>query len=159
MQATSVWLSTAVAVVLAAAAGAHAATKVYTGNACQAQQGDRAGDLFRSTLDVRVTDGAPGLNVTCPIVRHNTENLDGIARADVRVQSPTTEALLCQMQSRTALGALLQFTNVTTTSQNVNVLAFKLEVSAIGGTYSLICSLPPQGRILGYSVTEYDEKE
>ena len=159
MKATSVFLSTALAVVLTAASGAHADTKVYTGNACQAQLGDRAGDLFRSTLDVRVNEGAPGLNVVCPIVRHNTENLNGIERADVRVQSPTTEELLCQMQSRTALGELLQFTNVATTSQNVNVLPLKLDVSSIGGTYSLICSLPPQGRILGYSVTEYPPTE
>lgn len=159
MKAKIVFLSTALAVVLAAASGAHADTKVYTGNACQAQLGDRAGDLFRSTLDVRINVGAPGLNVVCPIVRHNTENLDGIERADVRVQSPTTEELLCQMQSRTALGELLQFTNVTTTSQNVNVLPLKLDVSSIGGTYSLICSLPPQGRILGYSVTEYPPTE
>src|SRR5215218_8883561 len=155
MKAKIVFLSTALAVVLAAASGAHADTKVYTGNACQAQQGNQAGDLFRSTLDVRVIEGSPGLNVTCPIVRNNTENLDGIESADVRVQSPTTEELLCQMQSRTALGELLQFANVTTTSQNVNVLPLKLDVSSIGGTYSLICSLPPLGRILGYSVTEY----
>jgi hypothetical protein len=159
MKVQSVCLSMALAVVLAAASGAHAATKVYTGNACQAQLGDRAGDLFRSTLDVRVNEGAPGLNVTCPIVRDNTENLDGIERADVRVQSPTTEKLICYLQSRSALGALLQQTQVATTSQNVNVLPLKLDVSTIGGTYSLICSLPPQGRILGYSVTEYPPAE
>jgi hypothetical protein len=63
------------------------------------------------------------------------------------------------MQSRSALGELLQQTQVATTSQNVNVLPFKLDVSTIGGTYSLICSLPPQGRILGYSVTEYPPTE
>jgi len=159
MKATSVFLSTALAVVLAAASGAHADTKIYNGNACQAQAGDRAGELFRSTVDVRVVPGSPGLNVTCPIVRDNTENLDGIESADVRVQSPTTEELLCQMQSRTALGELLQFANATTTSQNVNVLPLKLDVSSIGGTYSLICSLPPLGRILGYSVTEYPPTE
>src|SRR5687768_14033430 len=89
--ATSVFLSTALAVVLAAASGAHADTKVYNGNACQAQQGEQAVNLFRSTVDVRVNPGSPGLNVTCPIVRDNTENLDGIESADVRVQSPTTE--------------------------------------------------------------------
>jgi hypothetical protein len=159
MKAKIVFLSMALAVVLAAASGAHAATTVYTGNACQAHLGDRAGELFRSTLDVRVNDGAPGQNVVCPIVRHNTENLDGIERADVRVQSPTTEELRCQMQSRTALGELLQFANVATTSQNVNVLSLKLDVSSIGGTYSLICELPPRSRIVGYSVTEYPPTE
>jgi hypothetical protein len=159
MKATSVFLSTALAVVLAAASGAHADTKVYNGNACQAQQGEQAVNLFRSTVDVRVVPGSPGLNVTCPIVRDNTENLDGIESADVRVQSPTTAELLCQIQSRTALGELLQFDNVTTTSQNVNVLPLKLDVSSIGGTYGLICSLPPEGRILGYSVTEYPPTE
>ena len=46
MKATSVFLSTALAVVLAAASGAHADTKVYNGNACQAQQGDQAVNLF-----------------------------------------------------------------------------------------------------------------
>jgi hypothetical protein len=159
MKATSVFLSTALAVVLAAASGAHADTKIYNGNACQAQQGEQAVNLFRSTVDVRVVPGSPGLNVTCPIVRDNTENLDGIESADVRVQSPTTAELLCQIQSRTALGELLQFTNVATTSQNVNVLPLKLDVSSIGGTYGLICSLPAEGRILGYSVTEYPPTE
>ena len=159
MKATSVFLSTALAVVLAAASGAHADTKIYNGNACQAQQGEQAVNLFRSTVDVRVNPGSPGLNVTCPIVRDNTENLDGIESADVRVQSPTTEELLCQIQSRTALGELLQFANATTTSQNVNVLPLKLDVSSIGGTYGLICSLPAEGRILGYSVTEYPPTE
>jgi hypothetical protein len=159
MKATSVFLSTALAVVLAAASGAHADTKIYNGNACQAQQGEQAVNLFRSTVDVRVVPGSPGLNVTYHIGRDNTENLDGIESADVRVQSPTTAELLCQIQSRTALGELLQFDNVTTTSQNVNVLPLKLDVSSIGGTYGLICSLPPEGRILGYSVTEYPPTE
>jgi hypothetical protein len=155
MKAKIVFLSTALAVVLAAASGAYAAdTKVYPGNACQAQLGDRAGDLFRSTVFLR-NASALGLNVVCPIVRDNTPNLDGIESADVRVQSPTTESLICYLQSRSALGELLQQTQVATTSQNVNVLPLDLNVSTIGGTYSIICELPPEGRIYGYRVTEY----
>ena len=81
-------ISTALAVVLGSASGAHAAdAKVYPGNACQAQLGSRAGDLFRSTVFLR-NESALYLNVTCPIVRDRTENLDGVESADVRVQRP-----------------------------------------------------------------------
>jgi hypothetical protein len=158
MKAKSVFLSTALAVVLAAASGAHADTKVYPGNGCQAQLGSQAGNLFRSTVSL-INDSDVGMNVVCPIVRDNTANLDGIESADVRVQSPTTEELICYLQSLSTLGQILQQTRVATTSQNVNVLPLDVDVSTIGGTYSIICELPPQGTIYGYRVTEYPPTE
>ena len=154
MEAKIVFLSTALAVVLVAASGAHAEdTKVYSGDACQTFFGDQAGDLFRNPQSLHNQSDEYRL-VICPIVRDNTENLNGVESAEIRVQSPLTLELVCYLQSRSALGELLEQDRGATTSQNVNVLPLDVDVSTIGGYYSLACELPPQGQIYGYSVTE-----
>lgn len=155
MKAKSVILSTALAVALAAASAAHAAdAKVYPGNACQEFFGDHAGDLFRTVAFLR-NESAQDTIVICPIVRDNIGNLNGVVGADVRVQSTAGALLKCYLQSRSALGQLLEQDEVETTSENVNVLPLDVDISTHGGTYSLACELPPQGRIYGYRVTEY----
>lgn len=155
MNAKIVFLSTALAVALASASAAHAAdAKVYPSDACQALDGREDGALTHYASVLR-NESTSSKNVTCPIVRDNIGNTNGVVDADVRVQSTAGASLRCDLYSYSALGDLVAYDSVITTSQNVNVLPLDIDVSTQGGTYSIACSLPPEGRIYGYSVNEY----
>ncbi|MGH8490937.1 MAG: hypothetical protein ACREXS_19250 [Gammaproteobacteria bacterium] len=155
MKAKTVVLSTALAGALAAASAVHALdAKVFPGNGCQAAVGSQAAD-FINRDDAIVNLGGGNRLVVCPILRDNDANLKGVKSVGVRVVNPNGAILNCFLQSFTVLGDLVAFDYNSTTSTVAINLPLDIDISTKGGTYSLQCSLPPDGQILGYRVDEF----
>lgn len=148
-------LSTALGGALAACSAAHAApdVKVYPGNACNAVFGSQADDIVQDPLGI-LNVGAVNRSVVCPIVRDRHANLDGVGSVRVRVRSPNAATLSCTLFSYSALGDLVESDSNSTTSTTPVPLLLDVDTSTKGGTYSILCSLPPEGEIHGYRVNE-----
>jgi hypothetical protein len=130
-------------------------THMFSGDSCKAAYGVWADNI--NTVRNYTINSNPyySLAVTCPVVSTNPTNTLGTYWAAIRVQSANSAVLSCDLCSYGPLGATIQCTSVSTTS-NVPIILFPdLSLSALVGTYSFHCVLPPQAKIFGYRVDEY----
>lgn len=137
-------------------------SKIYPGAACQPEFGSRAADLnsFGSFIENKST--STSMTVTCPIVRDNTTNSNGIAQVTVRIQTLRGESSVgsrCELRSFDDKGGAFTTDSAsifgragfhTLTLQDVDIS------QAHAGHYALKCSLSQRfTRLIEYRVNEF----
>lgn len=129
-------------------------TKIFVGSSCQPLNGFQAGD-FTTFVDAMQNIVTAVRRVVCPIVRDNPNNTNGIRSVRVRVQSDGFNPLQCTLFSFGPLGGdPIETHSASTSSAEPDTIALDVDESARGGTYSILCDLPPGAAVFGYEVTE-----
>ena len=131
--------------------------KSYRATGCQARPLDAVTYEFGGICNP--SGSTTEVEVVCPIVRDNVEDLDGaLITVDVGVTSLPVE---CTAYSWRGPGGLVfqAIDEVTVSSSCCGFMSIflQLEESVSGGSYSLSCKLPPDmSCILGYRVMEWE---
>lgn len=137
-------------------------SKIYPGAACQPEFGSRASDLnsFGSFIENKNTSLT--MSVTCPIVRDNTTNSNGIAQVTVRIQTLRDESNVgsrCELRSFDDKGGAFAVDSASIFGRaGFHTLTLKdVDVSqAHAGHYALNCSLSQRfTRLIEYRVNEF----
>lgn len=149
------------ALTLAAQPAAAGDSKIYPAADCQPEFGSRAPDLQSFGGFIRNV-GSSSMTVTCPIVRDNTTNSNGIAQVSVRIQTLRSESTVgsrCTLESYNDQGQLLDIESKSIFgAAGFHTLVFQdVDFSqAHAGHYALKCSLSPTfTRIVEYRVNEF----
>jgi len=134
--------------------------KVYPGAGCQPST---SGQAFRADSTGFTNTSTGPETVVCPIVRDRVRFADLLDPA-VRVASSNGALLLCSFHSLNIDGGRVADSVPVfqaTTSSVVNSLFFGLATLAIpnvqDGTYVIECLLPPNGRVVNYTLGENGE--
>ena len=101
---------------------------------------------------------ASAYTVSCPIVRDNTVNTNGIMTVSVYGyrDGSTATPLTCIFKVTTASTGADYYSLSRATSLTGNVsLTIPVTSSVSGGFYSMLCILPPRSKVYGYIVDEY----
>ena len=133
--------------------------KTFPGSACQ-----RWGNI---NAEIAATDGGGVMNssfsstytVSCPIVRDNTLNTNGVTEFEVYGyrDSSTTTALSCIFYVTNAEDGTTYATRSQTTSLRGDFqLTIPVTKSIADGFYNMLCTLPPRSKIHGYIMSEHD---
>lgn len=158
MKGKTIFLSTALAGVLAAASAAHAGdVKIHSGSDCKATRDNLAGDASRVSSSVTTENVSTGtVTVECPIERDNHKNTNGLKSLIVRVQSDGINTLNCVVAALSPLGTVVAFGQNSTTSNAVTALPLAISFSIKNGTYVMQCTLPPGTEVINYRVAEFE---
>lgn len=137
-------------------------SKIYPGAACQPEFGSRASDLNSFSGFIVNKNTSNSMSVTCPIVRDNTTNSNGIAQVTVRIQNLRGESRIgsrCELRSLNNQGVALDVDSASVFGRTgFHTLTLKdVDVSqAHAGSYVLECSLAPRfTRLIEYRVNEF----
>lgn len=137
-------------------------SKIYPGAACQPERGARAADLNSLSGFIENKAFTGSMRVTCPIVRDNTTNSNGIAQVTVRIQNLRGESTIgsrCELRSFNDNGGALDVDTAFVFGQTgFHTLTLRdVDVSqAHAGSYVLSCSLAPRfTRLIEYRVNEF----
>ena len=140
--------------------------KIYPGNACQPILGSQNVHFMFHKWGIRTLEKSPNpLWVTCPIVRDNTLNDNGLWT----LNSTLTESVLvrvfntsegkkleCQLVSLSKFSIDKAWDTANTVQPGNQELGLSVRKSEPGGgAYALICSLPPGAKLFNYWVREY----
>jgi hypothetical protein len=128
--------------------------KIHHGSMCQPQSISNANALGAFT-EGAVNTGTNSIVVTCPIVRDNTQNTTGTAKAFSNVRSSGGQLLSCTLVSRDKNGNFIASKFDSTTSNSPDSLDLDVNASAVLGSYAIFCILPPSGRIFNYDIDEF----
>ena len=157
--ATSVSVAAALLVL---AVGAHSASasdrKTFAGSACAGWGNVNAEVTASGGGGVLNASFASAYTVSCPIVRDNTVNTNGIMTVSVYGyrDGSTATPLTCIFKVTTASTGADYYSLSRATSLTGNVsLTIPVTSSVSGGFYSMLCILPPRSKVYGYIVDEY----
>lgn len=137
-----------------APAGANAASdaKTLNGNSCQATYGSQA-QHFNHDGQGTINTSPLTRYVTCPIVRDNRGNSNGLRFAFVYVKQAATTRTWCRVSAHAANGTMVD--SEWQNRLNSGYLRFyNIDNSAVNGNYSLQCYLGSSSRI---STVHWDE--
>lgn len=134
--------------------------KVYPGGMCHADV--LSSDPFIAQRGIgafNLDESKQRRSVSCPIVRDNTQNTNGLESLVVRVQTnhsfdTTRQPLDCEINSRDPFGNTVERTSFRVTSNGNAERVLFMAQSRGGGYYEFRCDLPFQGGILSYTATE-----
>ena len=116
--------------------------------------------------EITGTDGAAVLNgsftsaytVSCPIVRDNTTNTNGISNVSVYGyrDGATATPLTCIFKVTSASTGADYYSLSRASSVTGNIsLTIPVTTSQSGGFYNMLCILPPRSKVYGYIIDEY----
>lgn len=91
--------------------------------------------------------------ITCPMVRDNATNTDGLDDLDVFLVNASGGAITCTAYSLDSYGNVTQSDPESTTSSGVNEhlnWGANLSSSSSGGTYVVVCTLAADDRLYTY---------
>jgi hypothetical protein len=136
-----------------AAAPAFAASKTYTGSACQPMS-------FRPTAPSGLAIGGTGISnfstnfesLVCPVTKDLEAGRIKSAEVMLTDRSPVAgHDIECTLATHKKDGSLQQQEKRKSNSsfQNALPLSFGAQTAAFQGSYSLICSLPPMATVAG----------
>ena len=135
-------------------------SKVHAGSFCQPLVGAQANRI--NTVSFGVENIGPfATTVTCPILRDNTRNstgtfTNGVSKGVVlRVSNPPGGQLPCTLFSVNPFSNVVATNSISTNQAGESTLLLAVSTSTLSGQYSIICTLPPRGRIYNYQVTEF----
>jgi hypothetical protein len=130
--------------------------KVYPGSVCLPQDFSAPFISRTTSLQHFNPDPSSSISIVCPIIRDNTENLNGYSvRVWVLRQDDAIEPLFCNLAS-CDVSANCTVSNVGSHSGvGQAVLELRVSTSFKDGTYQLNCSLPSFSLIFGYQVREF----
>jgi hypothetical protein len=139
---------------------ASADSKNYPGSGCAPDDGNPS-TFIRYAGGLWNADGTNELGVSCPIVRDNTTNTNGLNTSIVWVYN-TGGTLSCTVSSISEYGQVKSYNTQSTTAVGNVKLVFPplLSSTNTGGTYTIWCSLPKSvgytyARIYAYQINEY----
>jgi hypothetical protein len=112
----------------------------------------------RSVSGFSNSSGA-SMYVTCPIVRTDTENTNGLNWAAAYIYNPSGKTTTCSLWARDVLGNYMGGSSVatqSTSSAGGQALYFgsALSTTQEWSTYTLFCTLPAGGGINSYTIFE-----
>lgn len=141
---------------------------VIPGSMCQPDSPASLPHIVHRSVGTFNLDGSGALrSVTCPIIRHNTHNSNGLPSVQIRVETNHTldvrrNPLDCELYSRDLFGNRVggtlpkriqdSFRHTRNGRENHLLVARQ---SAPAGYYELTCKLPFQGGIISIQVTEH----
>ena len=116
--------------------------------------------------EITGTDGAAVLNgsftsaytVSCPIVRDNTTNTNGISNVSVYGyrDGSTATPLTCIFKVTSASTGADYYSLSRASSVTGNIsLTIPVTTSQSSGFYNMLCILPPRSKVYGYIIDEY----
>ena len=123
----------------------------YSGTACQPNYGSQVGDFNYYSTGISNTSTATR-GVTCPVVRHNTWNTDGIIYAGVWVVGEGTfSGYFDNVKNDGTLGYW-----VYNSREDTGYLPFNnLSTTYSSTPYAILLYLPAGGKVASYVVKEY----
>lgn len=129
---------------------------IYSGNGCQAYWGSEVTDINAYNSSVYNKSTTLQRWVSCPIVTHNSTNVNGPQFVYARVKRGTITgiSLSCYLRSYSSTGTLLDTDSVLTSASSPTSLSLDVETSGNAGYYTLTCNLPPQSYVYSYRVGE-----
>lgn len=143
-------LGTVVLIGLFLAGNAIADRLYYSGAACQPNYGSQAGDFNYYSTGLTNTSAATRW-VSCPVVRHNTWNTDGIYYAGVWVVGTGTFSAYFDNAINSGSLGVWGYGSRTDTGY----LSLNLSSSYSSTPYVILLSLPAGGKVVSYVVNEY----
>jgi len=131
-------------------------SKIHPGSMCQAYFGSQEASLKKGTGWV-FNDSGGAMWITCPVVRDNTTNTNGVDVAYVRIlrASTASAAFDCTLDSRTTTGSQYAWDTASYSGVGNTSLRFDLNASSSRGHYEFLCRLPRDSAIISYRVDEY----
>ena len=162
---------TAIVTALLTTAGIHTVShaappadgKIYSGNMCQPLYGNPPNVYSTHYWGIRNVDTVERA-VSCPVVRDNTQNKDGTWNPSassrkgvvVRVEDLDGGKLTCHLYSLTKFSINKDSDAAVTQQAGRQELYLTVKTSDPGGgSYGLLCYLPPKGAVFNYWVREY----
>jgi hypothetical protein len=137
-------------------------SKIYPGAACQPEFGSRASDLNSFGSFIQNKNTSTSMTVTCPIVRDNTTNSNGIAQVTVRIQTLRGENSVgsrCELTSFDDKGGAFTVDSASVFGQTGFHTLTLQDVDASqahAGHYALKCSISQRfTRLIEYRVNEF----
>ena len=141
---------------------------VYPGSVCQPDSPTSLPHIVHRSVGTFNLDASGALrSVSCPVIRHNSHNSNGLPSVQVRVETNHTldvrrNPLDCELYSRDLFGNRVggtpprrvqdSFIHTKTGRENHLLVARQ---SAPAGYYELTCKLPYQGGIISIQITEH----
>jgi hypothetical protein len=124
--------------------------KILPGATCQPNKGSQVADFSYHSTDIRNNSTADRW-VTCPVVRDNTINTNGIRLARVHVAGAGLYFFYFDnVKNNGTLGYWDSASRVGTGYVDLNInKSFKVT------PYAILAKLPKGGKLVGYSVEEY----
>lgn len=159
LSATYLPIAVVLATLAAGAQPAHATDrKTFPGSSCTTWGNINA--------EITGTDGGSVLNgsftsaytVSCPIVRDNTTNTNGISNVSVYGyrDGATATPLSCIFKVTTASTGADYYSLSRASSVTGNIsLTIPVTASQSGGFYNMLCVLPPRSKVYGYIIDEF----
>ena len=134
-------------------------SKVHAGSFCQPLVGAQANRI--NTVSFGIENIGPfDTTVTCPILRDNTRNTTGTFTdrgskgVILRVFNPGGR-LPCTLFSINPFSNVVATNSASTNQVGARTFSLAVNTSSSGGQYSIICTLPPGGRVYSYLVKEF----
>lgn len=130
-------------------------TKVLPGAACQPFS-LMHGDFYVFPSRIYNNNGRTA-DVICPVVRDRAYNSNGVEYVKVYVRgNARAERIGCTLYSYDWKGNSVASHTVSTYQTTPVALTLDVGKSASSGYYSVTCSLPADGAVLGYRVLEFE---
>jgi hypothetical protein len=132
--------------------------KVYPGAGCQPRTGGQAGSF--TTDETGFTNTSTQLlSVACPLVRDRTPDPDFfLLDPGVRVKSSNGAILTCTFFSMDQNGGRVSSVFRSTREDGPIPLVFGGTIpTKAAGSYVFLCNLPPNGKVINYSLGENGE--
>lgn len=114
---------------------------------------------YQNSVSAFANGSTGNMYVTCPIVRTDTENTNGLDFAVMYIYNPSGKTTTCTFWSRDIFGNSLSgnsYNSESTSTAGQQALYFSPypSVSSEWGTYGISCTLPAGGAIDSYTIFE-----
>jgi len=131
-------------------------SKIHPGSMCKAYFGSDESSLRKGLGSVKNTTTS-AVWVTCPIVRDNTTNTNGLSQAYIRIgrSSTATADFWCTLDSRNTVGTQSFFATNSYSGTSTTSMSFNLSGSTNRGHYEILCRLPRDSNIFSYRIDEF----
>lgn len=131
-------------------------SKIHSGSMCQALFGSQDANLNKGAGRVINSSNAT-MWVSCPIIRDNTLNSNGINVAFIRVTRSANagDPIMCILDNRNSNGSQSNFQTRSFSGVGFRSIRFDLNSSNNRGHYEFLCRLPRNSSIQNYRVDEF----
>ena len=131
-------------------------SKIHPGSMCGAYFGTDDSGMVKG-LGRLLNDTGAAKWISCPVVRDNTINTNGLSSAYIRIKRSTTATndFWCSLDSRDTIGTGRAFASNTFTGTGYTSMSFNLTSSTSRGHYEIICRVPRDSEIISYRIDEF----
>lgn len=128
--------------------------KTYPGITCEALATAEIDQFSNLSFDM-VNEDNGKRTVVCPIVRDNTENLDGTVGVFVNIVNPANRTTECTLFSYDKFGVPIDSETASQSNAGDQTIVLDVDVSASGGFLGITCLLPQFAGVRSYEVREF----